>query len=174
MDDAEKSVKKFSKISKKKMKEFDEMLEGAKEAAKDFAKKMGVALGAVSASMVALTEGTREMRDNQAKLVTAFGDSAEGAEMATKAYDDLYRVLGDDGQTTEAAAHLAKLTNNQQDLSEWTNICKGVYATFGDSLPIEALTEAANETSETGELTGALADALNWAGISEDNFTKKI
>jgi len=59
-------------------------------------------------------------------------------------------VLGDSGQATEAAGHLAKLTTEEQALAEWTTICEGVYATFGDSLPIESLTEAANETAKTG------------------------
>ena len=53
-------------------------------------------------------------------------------------------------RATEAAAHLAKLTTNEKELSDWTNICTGVYATFGDSVPIEGLTEAANETAKTG------------------------
>ena len=44
----------------------------------------------------------------------------------------------------------------------------------GDSLPIEGLTEAANETAKTGAVTGVLADALNWAGVSEDEFNKQL
>ena len=38
-----------------------------------------------------------------------------------------------------------------------------MYATFGDSLPLEGLTEAANETAKVGQVTGPLADAINWA-----------
>ena len=41
-------------------------------------------------------------------------------------------------------------------------------------MPIEGLTEAANETAKTGELTGVLADALNWAGITEDDFKARL
>ncbi|MBQ8763144.1 MAG: hypothetical protein IJZ07_03485 [Clostridia bacterium] len=69
---------------------------------------------------------------------------------------------------------MAQLTTNEQELSQWTNICQGVYATFGASLPIEGLTEAANETAKVGQVTGGLADALNWAGISEDAFNEKL
>lgn len=43
-----------------------------------------------------------------------------------------------------------------------------------DSLPIEGLTEAANETAKVGKVTGPLADALNWAGISEDAFNESL
>ena len=66
------------------------------------------------------------------------------------------------------------MTDNEKDLQTWTNICAGVFATFGDSLPIEGLTEAANETAKTGQLTGNLTDALNWAGISEEAFQAKL
>lgn len=36
------------------------------------------------------------------------------------------------------------------------------------------MTEAANETAKTGQLTGVLADALNWAGLSEDEFQASL
>lgn len=46
--------------------------------------------------------------------------------------------------------------------------------TFGDALPINSLIEASNETAKVGQVTGALADALNWVGISEDEFNEKL
>ena len=36
------------------------------------------------------------------------------------------------------------------------------------------MTEAANETAKVGQVTGPLADALNWAGQSEDDFNAKL
>lgn len=70
---------------------------------------------------------------------------------------------------------MAELTDNEEELAEWTgNILPGVFAKFGDSLPLEGLTEAANETAKVGTLTGSLADALNWAGINEDDFNAKL
>lgn len=131
----------------------------------------GVALGG---AWIAAIEGTREYRTEMGKLDTAFQVSGHSSEAARKTYSDLNAVLGDSGQATEAAQHLAKLTDNEKDLQTWTNICTGVYATFGESLPIEGLTEAANETAKTGILTGGLTDALNWAGISEEAFQEKL
>ena len=130
-------------------------------------------VGAVG-SFLSLAESTREARTNMAKLETGFTTAGLSADDATKTYTKLYGVLGDDGQATEAAAHLAQLATNQEDLSTWTDIATGVYATFGDSLPIENLTEAANETAKTGALTGGLADALNWAGVNEDEFQASL
>lgn len=135
---------------------------------------MGAAIAAAGAAFFRLAEETREACENMGKLETSFTTAGHSAEDAKNTYTELYGVLGDDGQATEAAAHLAKLTTNEKELSDWTNICTGVYATFGDSLPIEGLTEAANETAKTGSITGNLADALNWAGVSEDDFQASL
>ena len=135
---------------------------------------MGAKIAAAGEAFFGLAKETREARENMGKLETSFTTAGHSAEDAKNTYTELYGVLGDDGQATEAAAHLAKLTTNEKELSDWTNICTGVYATFGDSLPIEGLTEAANETAKTGAITGNLADALNWAGVSEDDFQAKL
>ena len=125
-------------------------------------------------SIIGLADETREYRTELGKLETAFTTAGHTTDTATKTYKDLYAVLGDDGQSVEAANMLAKLCDNEKDLSTWTKIATGVYGTFGDSLPIEGLAEAANETSKTGAITGQLADALNWAGVSEDEFQESL
>ena len=178
-------LKKNIAQSKKEISSFkDKVAEAKKNVDADFqaagnAIKTGLAAGvgaiaAAGGALLALSATTAEYRAEQAKLKTAFEAAGGSASEATATYNDLYRVLGDGGQATEAAAHLAKLTTNEKELSQWTNICQGVYATFGDSLPIEGLTEAANETAKVGQLTGSLADALNWAGVSEDEFNEKL
>jgi predicted DNA-binding protein YlxM (UPF0122 family) len=129
---------------------------------------------AIGTAWIAAIESTREYRTEMGKLDTAFIVAGHSSETARKTYSDLNAVLGDSGQATEAAQHLAKLTDNEQDLQTWTNICTGVYATFGESLPIESLTEAANETAKSGVLTGALTDALVRAGHNVEEFQAKL
>lgn len=136
--------------------------------------KVGAAVTGLVGSFLATAEATRELRTNMGKVDTAFSEAGFSAEQAKDTYTKFYGILGDEGQATEAVSHLAKLSKSQEDLSKWTDIAAGVYGTFGDSLPIENLTEAANETAKTGQLTGGLADALNWAGINEDNFQAKL
>ena len=163
---------------KDKVKEAGEDVDANFAAAGESIKK-GLAVGATAiaataTALLALAGSTQEYRNAQAQLATAFESAGGSATLAKDTYNDLYRVLGDSGKATEAATHLAQLTTNEKELSEWTNIAQGVYATFTDSLPIEALTEAANETAKVGTVTGALADALNWAGVSEDEFNEKL
>lgn len=111
---------------------------------------------AIGGAFIGAVEGTREYRVEMAKLDTAFVTNGHSSEAAKKTYSDLNAVLGDSGQAVEASNHLALLTDNEKDLGTWTDICTGVYATFGDSLPIEGLTEAANETAKVGEATPAI------------------
>ncbi len=138
-------------------------------------KVVGAAVGAAITALTAAAESTRDYRMEMGKLDTAFTQNGFSSEAATGAYKELVGVLGEYDQSVEAANHLAKLTDNEKDLATWTgDILPGVFATFGDSLPIEGLTEAANETAKVGQVTGPLADALNWAGISEDAFNESL
>ena len=134
----------------------------------------GAALAGLTKSFLDLAESTREYREDQAKLDAAFTTAGFTAEQADAAYTDFYSILGEEDRSVEAVNHLAKLCETEEELAQWTDIAAGVWATFGDSLPIEGLTEAANETAKTGQLTGVLADALNWAGLSEDEFQASL
>ena len=149
------------------------LLNVGKKAAK-FGLAVGTAAVAAGAAMVAVTESTREYRTEQGKLQAAFETQNFSAETARKTYESLNGVLGDSGQAVEAANHLAQLATNEQDLAKWTDICTGVYATFGDSLPIEGLTEAVNHTAKLGEVQGPLADALEWSGVSSEDFNESL
>ena len=143
-----------------------------------FAKKTATAgvagVTALTTAFIALDGATEEYRIAQGKLTTAYEAAGYSAQTATQAYRDFYGILGDTDTATEASQLLAKLAENEQDVSTWTRIAAGVSGTFGDSLPIEGLIEAANETAKVGTVTGTLADALNWAGIMEDDFNEKL
>lgn len=125
-------------------------------------------------SLYGLAESTREYREDIGKLESAWEAAGKSTELATDTYKSFYSVLGEEDRSVEAVNHLAKFVDTEKDMSKWTDIATGVWATFGDSLPIEGLTEAANETAKVGEVTGVLADALNWAGVNEDQFQAQL
>lgn len=141
------------------------------------AQAISSAIGAIkdfATSIWNLDETTEEFRRAQGRLNTAFEAAGYGADTAQEAYTGFYKILGDTDTATEASQLLAQLAENAQDVSNWTRIAAGVSGTFGDSLPIEGLIESSNETAKVGEVTGSLADALNWVGISEDQFNEKL
>ena len=174
VQEARAEIGNFKEQVQKASKNVDDNFKKAGEGIKKGAKTIGVSIAAAGTALLALGASTKDYRAEQAKLTSAFDKAGASADTAKQVYNDLYRVLGESDTSVEAANHLAQMTTNQKELSEWTNICQGVYATFGDSLPIEGLTESANETAKVGQVTGSLADALNWAGISEDEFNGKL
>ena len=174
VQDAKKEVGNFKQQVQEASKNIDVNFKKVGEGIKNAAKKIAVGVAGAGTALLALGASTKDYRAEQAKLNSAFETAGASADTAKQVYNDLYRVLGESDVSVEAANHLAQLTTSQKDLSEWTTICQGIYATFGDSLPIEGLTEAANETAKTASVTGSLADALNWAGISEDEFNAQL
>ena len=187
-EQAKKGLEDVEEAAKDAGKGLEEMGDGAKDAEKgldavdvaagnlinDGLNKLLGSLQNMAGEFLALAESTREYREDMAKLTTAFKDGGSSTETAKSVYKDFYKILGESDRSVEAANHLAELTRNEKELSQWGTIAAGVTAKFGDSLPIEGLTEAANETAKVGEVTGPLADALNWAGISEDAFNEKL
>ena len=131
---------------------------------------IGLATAAVGA-IVGCIEASADYRREMGKLSTAFETNGFSAEVAERAYKDLQGIIGETDQTVEAVNHLAELVDTEEELAHWTgDILPGVYAKFGASLQPEALTEAANETAKNSTVTGALADALNWAAEEGETF----
>ena len=140
----------------------------------NLASKLVSAMGNCISGLSSLTQETQEYREDIGKLETAFQSANLSTELATKTYKDFYSVLGEEDRSVEAVNHLAKFVSTEKDMATWTDICTGIWGTFGDSLPIEGLTEAANETAKTGELTGVLTDALNWASAAGETFGVRL
>lgn len=136
-------------------------------------KLVDVALDAVDA-LWNLDEATEEYRESMAMLKTAYETAGYSQETATEAYRGFFQILGETDRATEASQLLAQLATDSEDVSKWIDIAAGAYGTFGDSLPIESLIEAANETAKMGEVTGVLADALNWVGVSEEEVNNQL
>ena len=132
------------------------------------------AIAALGTAMTLLGKSAQEVEKGFAKLRTTFANAGSSASQANQTYKELFGVIGDHDRTVEAAQSLALITTEEEKLTEWTNILTGAFAEMGDKLPIEGLAEAANETINVGQVTGVLADALTWLGISEDGFNAAL
>lgn len=173
LESLEEAAKKSSVAMQKVGQAANNISEGAGKVASATAPVTAGVLG-LGAAVLATVPATEEYRVAQGKLNTAYEAAGYSAETAATAYNEFYKILGDTDTATEASQLLAKLVTNEEDVTEWTKIAAGVFGTFGDSLPVEGLIEASNETAKVGTVTGVLADALNWAGISEDDFNTRL
>lgn len=127
-------------------------------------------LGAVAATVPA----TEEYRKIMGSLEVSSEKAGYSADQTAESYRTLYGVLSDDQTAATTTANLQALKLSQQDLTTMINGTIGAWATYGDSIPIDGLAEAINETVKTGVVTGTFADMLNWAGTSEDAFNEKL
>ena len=162
-DEAARSMDKQADKTYEAKRATSDMDDAASDLAKNGLKALVTTAIAAATSVVALAESSRQYRSEIGKLNTAFATSNHTGESATKTYEELQSILGETDRAVEAANHLAKLCDSEEDLSAMTEALTGVYATFGASLPIEGLAEAANETAKVGRVTGNFADAINWA-----------
>lgn len=133
----------------------------------------GGIVGAAGA-LSGLAASQEEAIQQSGQLETAWESAGGTAEQASGTYATFYRILGESDTATEASQNLARLTTNERELKQWTDIAAGAYATFGDALPLENLAEAAQETAHTGAVTGGLADALNWSTASAEQWSAAL
>lgn len=125
-------------------------------------------------SLLDLGEATEEYRSMQAKLSGASETFGYSIDFANEKYEEFYRYLGDDQMSTNAITNLMGLGTSTESISDIANGAIGVWASYGDSIPIESLTEAVNETIQVGKVTGTFADTINWAKISNEDMSASL
>lgn len=129
---------------------------------------------AVSDAIIGIVEDTEEYRKIMGTLEVSSQKAGYTTEQTAEAYEYLNGVLGDTQAAATTVANLQAIGLEQEDLMETINGVIGAWATYGDSIPIDSLAEAINETIQTSKVTGTFADVLNWAGESEDAFNEKL
>lgn len=161
--DAADDIDKVGDNSKKAEKETEDLGSALDGTLSNGFKAVAAVAAAASAAIIGCVEASHEYRTAMGKLDTAFTTAGHNSEAAKNTYKELQGVLGETDQAVEAANMLAKLADDEQELNQLTDALTGVYATFGASLPIEGLAEAALETRNVAKVTGPFADAINWA-----------
>lgn len=176
-NDSEKAKGGIEKVTKSTKELGEESESTAGKIAKGLGKGLlglGTAVVGTAGSFLALGESTREFRKEQGQLEASFVSAGHSAETANKVYADFNAVLGDTAKTTEAMQQLAQFTKTEDELTKYTDILTGAYATFGNALPTEGLAEGINHTIQLGEVQGTLADALEWSGVSVEDFNNQL
>ncbi len=129
---------------------------------------------AIASSLKDVAEESKEYMKIMGSLEISSQRAGYSAEETAETYRNLYGVLADEQTAATTTANLQALGLAQDDLNKLTNATIGAWAEYGDSIPIDGLAEAINETVKVGNVTGTFADVLNWAGVSEDAFNEKL
>lgn len=132
------------------------------------------AIGNLIDALFELSEATEEYQTMQAKLIGSAENFNYSLDFASEKYKQFYSYLGDDQMANNAVTNFMALQTSAGSLEKVMDSSIAVWTAYGDSIPIESLSESITETAQVGKVTGNLADALNWAGISEDFFNSQL
>lgn len=181
LTDVKNEEKKGQKASKDLGKAVKETGKEAKSSSEGFTVLKGAIAGFVVEAGKALVGGfsnmineSRDFRKEMSRVETAMLGAGFSSDQAKKSFTKLNAVLGDTGKSEEALQQLSGFATTEKELEDYTNILTGVYGKFGNSLPTEGLAEAINHTIQLGEVQGSLADALEWVGLSTDDFNEQL
>lgn len=152
-----------------------ESLDDASESARHFGDVLSAELvvsgiESIASKVSEITEATKEYDRIMASLEVSSQKAGYSAEDTAASYEKLYGILADDQTTATTLSNLQQLGLSQSDLNTLIDGAVGAWATYGDSIPIDGLAEAINETIRTGTVTGNLADVLNWGAKEGETF----
>ena len=167
-------------------------IEDTSEAAKDSADGFTIMKGAIAdlvsegiqycvsslkdmaGNLLNLSEATEEYRSMLAKVQGSADTFGYSLEFAKNQYSEFYRYLGDDQMATNAITNLMGMKVSTDTVSDSATAAIAVWSAYGDSIPIEGLTESINESAQVAAVTGSLADAINWASKSNDEWSDAL
>ena len=173
-EEAKKELKEVSKSGEETKNKLSKNLKEAAQKVGELGDQMAKGLAVGITAITASYEATKEFRSDLGRLEAGYEGVGLSGDTANRVFKEFYGILGETDTAVEASNLLKELAQDEKGLAEWTTIATGIYSRFPDSIPIEALIESANETAKVGKVTGNLADSLNWAGVSEEEFNKKL
>lgn len=136
--------------------------------------KLASSIGDAITGVAGLSDETREYRTIMGSLENSSQRAGYSTEETAETFKQLNGVLGDTQSAATTTANLQAIGLEQGKLEDLTNSVIGAWAKYGDSIPIDGLAEATNETIKVGQVTGTFADALNWAQMSTDDYREAL
>ena len=142
----------------------------------DVLKAESIVAGAerIAEALKDVTGETKEYRKIMGSLEVSSEAAGYSGEQTAAVYEKLYGILADDQSTATTVANLQALGLEQEELLGLIDEVIGGWAKYGDSIPIDGLAEAINETVKTGKVTGAFADILNWGAAEGEDYGQKL
>ena len=136
--------------------------------------KLASSIGNAISNVASLADETREYRTIMGSLTNSSERAGYSTEETANTFKQLNGVLGDTQSAATTTANLQAIGLEQGKLEDLTNSVIGAWATYGDSIPIDGLAEAVNETIKVGQVTGTFADTLNWAKMSNEDYQSAL
>lgn len=159
--------------------------DGADKMAKDF-KTAGEKLKGVGTKMATyitapilagfalVTQGTKELRGDLARLETNAQMAGQGMEPLNEAMAKLYGITGEVDSNVEGLSNLLATGFRDEQLTKLLDSLYGAAIKFSDTLKFEGISDGLQETLATGQATGPFAELLERSGVNLDHFNEGL
>ncbi len=119
---------------------------------------------------VALTQGTKELRSDLAKLSTNAKIAGQDMEILDDAMAKLQAVTGETDSNVEGLSELLATGFRDEQLTELLDSLYGATIKFSDTLKFEGIADGLQETLATGAAIGPFGELLERSGVVLDDF----
>lgn len=128
----------------------------------------------IVAGAVAISEGTRELRGDLARLETNAEAAGYSLEDMEEHMTQIVGVTGEVDSSIEGLSNLLATGISDEGFAEIMDSLSGAAIKFSDTLKFEGIADGLQETLATGAGTGAFAELLERSGIVLDDFNEGL
>lgn len=146
------------------------MIGKAADGFKKYTQTIGVGLAAVTTSLAANVETSREWNSDMTKLKTNAETSGNNFDFMKSKMQDLVAITGESDSSIEALSNLMAVGFSDEQMTPAINALSGAVEKFPDTLKIESLSDSLQETLATGAATGQFSELIGRMGDSVDDF----
>lgn len=168
--DTEKAANKMEKL-RVKAKEMSESLKGVGDKISSIGQNMSIGLTApIVAGFGLVTQGTKELRGDLARLTTNAGTAGQDMGILNDAMAKLQAVTHETDSNVEGLSNLLATGFRNEQLTTLLDSLYGASIKFSDTLKFEGISDGLQETLATGAAIGPFGELLERSGIVLDNF----
>lgn len=142
--------------------------------AKKGIKTLAVGVAGIATAMVALTESTREYRDDLSKLEQNARNSGNDFTFMKDQLSYLNAVTGETDSSIEALSNLMAVGFDDAEMVDVVDALAGAVIKFPDTLKIEGLADGLQETLATGQAIGPFAELIERMGGNVEEFNTQL
>lgn len=117
---------------------------------------------------------TQELRSDLSKLDSNAREVGIGIDVAREAYRLFAIQSGETDSAIEATSNLLQAGFTESNLQTAVEGLAGAAQRFPDTMKVESLADALQETLATGEATGQFGELLDRLGVGAENFTAQL
>jgi hypothetical protein len=125
---------------------------------------------AISSSITEVVDSTAEFRNDFSKLKVNADTAGASIDAVSQQLKNLDAITGETDSNIEALSNLLQAGITGDSLTKTVEALSGAVIKFPDTLKIESLSDALQETLATGKATGQFGELLERLGYNLDTF----